>query len=254
VESVGATVSTCLNLQFMALTHPSDMEVKLTYVGLQKEPIETALFTSTVINLARLTFCRQPSAFYGNDLLGLRSFGATSQEMTSLLELAGQIPTVQYGPSRVQGQYLSLALFSPASGGPGIGYEVVLRPGDAGSLLSAVRAAIADNPTGLRTINELGCDIALPAPGTPTDVTTEFAVKFSSFLPHPASGLYVGTVTLSTCLEAAFRRRCRWSSMFLRTCLSSMPRVTLAKSLQSDDHFCHCPSAEESFRQARRSS
>ena len=189
---------TCLSYsQFMALTRPSDMEVKLTYVGIQEEPIETVLFTSTVINLAGLTFCRQPGAFYGNDLLGVRSFSASSQEMTNLLELAGQIPAVQYGSSRVQGQYLSFALFSPASGGPGIGYEVVLRPGDAGSLLNAVRGAIAGNPTGLRTINELGCDIALPEPGIPTDVTTEFAIKFSSFLLDPVSGLYIGTVTLA---------------------------------------------------------
>jgi hypothetical protein len=193
-----AAAQTCLPYsQFMALTRALDMEVKLTYVGIQEEPIETVLFTSTVINLGGLTFCRQPGEFYGNDRLGVRSFSATSQEMTNLLELAGQIPAIQYGPSRVQGQYLSFALFSPASGGPGIGYEVVLRPGDAGSLLNAVRAAIADNPTGLRTINELGCDIALPEPGNPTDVSADFAIKFSAFLLDPASGLYVGTVTLA---------------------------------------------------------
>jgi hypothetical protein len=181
----------------MALTRPSDMEVKLTYVGIQEEPIETALFTSTSINLGGFTFCHHVGTFYGNDLLGLRSFSSTPQEVTNLLELAGQIPAVQYGSSRVQGQYLSFAMFSPASGGPGIGYEVVLRPGDAGSLLNAIRAAIADNPIGLRTINELGCDIALPEPGVPGDVTSDFGIKFSTFRLDPSSGLYVGTVTLS---------------------------------------------------------
>jgi hypothetical protein len=183
--------------QFMAMAQPSDMEVKLTYVGIQDDPVETVLFTSTVENPGGLAYCHIPSAFYGNDLLGFRTFTATSQQMTNVLQLAGQIPAVQHGNASIQGQFLSFALFSPASRSSGIGYEVILRSEDAGSLLNAMRAALSDNPMGLRTINELGCDLDLPAPGTPADVTSDFAIKFSSFNLDPITGYYVGTVTLT---------------------------------------------------------
>ena len=186
---------TCLPYsQFMALTQPSNMEVKFTYIGIQEEPIETLFFASQGTNLGAFIFCRQPDVFYGNERLGVRSFGATSQQMTNFLELAGQIPAIRYGFG-LRGQYLSFAMFSPASGG--IGYEVDLGSADAGSLLNAARVAFADDPIGLRTINELGCDIDLPEPGTPSDVTADFAIKFSTFILDIQTGFYVGTVTVS---------------------------------------------------------
>ena len=52
-----AAAQTCLPYsQFMALTRASDMEVKLTYVGIQEEPIETVLFTSDSNQSSRSDF------------------------------------------------------------------------------------------------------------------------------------------------------------------------------------------------------
>jgi len=194
--SISMSAQSCFPYsQFMALAQPTSMLVKLTYVGVQEEPVETVLFSSGGI-IAALNACQHPGLFYDNDRLGTRIFSATPVEMTNLLELANQIPVLHGGPP-VDGHYLSFSMVSRSSLRSEVAFEAVLKSADAGSVLNAARAAVANNPLGLRTINELGCDIALPEPGKPADVTSSFAIQFSMFVVDPVTGYYVGTVTLT---------------------------------------------------------
>jgi len=180
----------------MSQSELASLQAKLTYGGIQEEPISTIVITSTSgnVNLSQFVPFRHAGFNYGNDSLPVRKISAATGELQTLLQNASNIPAVVSGGVGSPG-YLSFALVNTVSGTTK-GFEVILNPTDATSLMMAVRSALTSTITEQVILGDFACTTGLRDPGIPIDVTSTVGVTLSGVRLNRATGLFVGTATL----------------------------------------------------------
>jgi hypothetical protein len=180
----------------MSPSQLASLQAKLTYGGTQEEPISTIVITSTngSVNISQFTPFRHAGFNYGNDALPIRQISASTLQLQTMLQSAGTIPAVVAGGVGSPG-YLSFALVNTVSGTTE-GFEVILTPADAISLLSAISAALTAVPTGQTILADFACTTGLRAPAVPVDVTSAVKVTLSGVRLNRSTGRFVGTATL----------------------------------------------------------
>jgi hypothetical protein len=182
------------DFQSLTLSQLETLQVKLTFGGIQEEPVPTVAFTSpsNTLDLSKFVPFRRSGFSYKNDNHGIRNFTASSVELQAVVQQAGLVAGVAAGGVESP-KYLSFALFA---GAVSKGFEAILNPTDAAALLNALRIALAGNATGLAVINDFGCVTALREPGTPADVSGSVGVTFGGFRVNRSTGRFVGIATL----------------------------------------------------------
>jgi hypothetical protein len=184
------------DFQNMSEADLANLQAKLTYGGIQEEPVSTVVITRTggPFDINQFTPFRHPGFSYGNDSVSVQQVSASAAQLHALIANAGTVPAVPAGGVGTP-PYISFALVNNV-GGSLKGFEVVLNPSDAISLLSAIRAALSGAVGALGAIDDFGCATASREPGTPTDVTSSVSVTISGFRLNRATGRFVGTATL----------------------------------------------------------
>lgn len=127
---------------------------KLTYLGVQTEPVASVLFSAyTVAPRVELFLpLRSPGLHYGNDALAVTSnFTCTHEDFRRVLDLLAETPAVRGPPAREP--HTSLAIIPDVR--EAAGFEAVLDHGAAGRLLSGMRKIFAATvPLGARLLEE----------------------------------------------------------------------------------------------------
>lgn len=190
------TFSPYSDFQNMTTTQLATLQVKLTFVGLQEELIQTLAFTSptNTVNLTKFVPFRRPGFPYTPDTRSPQTFSATVPQLQAVLQQAGLLPNITAGGVAAS-PYVSFALYNNVNS-TDKGFETIANSADTGSLLTALRTALAGNAAGVRAVNEFGCRISVQPPGTPTDVTASVVVTLSGVRLNRATGHYTGSVTL----------------------------------------------------------
>ncbi|MFQ6132259.1 MAG: hypothetical protein ACE5R4_09515 [Armatimonadota bacterium] len=119
------------------------LQVKLTYVGVQRKTTPTLAFTSYqhVLDMSRFASFRREGVHYGNDDAAVWNFTATTAELSAVIQGAAKIAAVAQ-PRDVGDPWVSLMLYNEV-GGEEKGFEALLGRADAEKLASAVADAIA---------------------------------------------------------------------------------------------------------------
>jgi hypothetical protein len=187
--------STYSDFQAMSLEQLKTLQVKLTYVGAQLEPISTVAFTSSfnTLELAKFVPFRRPGIHYGNDNSGVQTFAATPEELKAIIDNVGTLPNITAG-GVASDPFLSFALFNSA--GSDKAFEAVLNQADALSLFDKLRLALQNNKIGSRIVAEMACPLDLIGTGRPTDVTTNVTIIISGTRLNRNTGRFVSTATV----------------------------------------------------------
>src|SRR5207245_924402 len=144
------------DFQSMSLSQLATLQVKLTFVGPQREVIPTVVFTSSsnTLDLSLFVHFHRGNISYTNDGFQVNSFSATTLELQSVINNVATLPAVTAGGVDSV-RYLSYSMVNTAGGTKG--FEAVLNLSNASALLAQLRAALANNPTGLRQLADLAC-------------------------------------------------------------------------------------------------
>ena len=189
--------------QGMSLSQLTTLQVKLTYVGPQIEPISTLAFTSTgsTLDLSKFVPFRHSGINYSNDDgAPIVTFPATTAELKSVIDGVGTLSGVTSGGVATI-PFLSFALFNSE---PGIkGFEAVLNQADATALFAKLRVSLANNKSGLRRLSELACPLDLLQTERPADVSPSAKIVLSGVRLNRTTRRYVGSVTVTNTSAAA---------------------------------------------------
>lgn len=187
--------STYSDFQTMSLEQLKTLQVKLTYVGAQLEPISTVAFTSSfnTLDLAKFVPFRRPGIHYGNDNSGVQTFAATPEELKAIIDNVGTLPNITAG-GVASDPFLSFALFNSAGGDKA--FEAVLNQADALSLFDKLRLALQNNKIGSQKVAEMACPLDLLGAARPTDVTASVAITISGTRLNRNTGRFVSTATV----------------------------------------------------------
>ena len=132
------------------------LQVKLTYVGIQEEPIPTVAFTSyfNVLEIAKFKPFRRPGFHYGNDdLANIWTFTCSPDELQQMIESVGEVEAVRQG--EVIGEFLSFMMYNTTPEGDKA-FEAILDAETSKLLLDKIRAALdTGNTKGIGTIDNL---------------------------------------------------------------------------------------------------
>jgi hypothetical protein len=180
----------------MTQSQLATLQAKLTYGGIQEEPIATIVITgpSATVQISQFDPFKHTGFSYVNDGLPVRRITASVAELQAILQNANAIPAVQSGAVE-NPPYVSFALFNTI-GGTAKGFEAILNPTDGIALLNAIQAAFQSDLAGLATIGDFSCATALVDPTAPTDVSGTVAITLSGIRLNRTTGRFVGTATL----------------------------------------------------------
>ncbi|MFQ6096526.1 MAG: hypothetical protein ACE5O2_02280 [Armatimonadota bacterium] len=120
------------------------LQVKLTYVGVQRKTTPTLAFTSyrNVLDMSRFASFRRPGVHYGNDDVAVWNFTATTAELASFLRAAGKFRAVAK-PHEPDKPWVSLMIYN-AVGDEERGFEALLSREDGEKVAAAVAASLSE--------------------------------------------------------------------------------------------------------------
>jgi hypothetical protein len=202
-DGAGQSFSPYAVFQNMSLTDLATLQVKLTYVGPQREAISTVAFTTptNTLDLNAFQAIRRPGLSYANDNFPIKSFSAATTELGAMISGVAAFPNITTGGVDLT-PYLSFAMLNTAVGPSA--FEAVLGLPDAANLFATLKSVFANNKPGLKLINEMACSIGLLEPGTPANVTNSATVAISGFRLNRSTRRYVGTATVTNTSSAPF--------------------------------------------------
>jgi len=138
------------------------LQVKLTYVGIQEEPIPTVAFTSSfnTVDMEKFRPFRRSGFHYGNDdLPNIWTFTCSPEELKGMIDAVGEIEAVRQG--EVIGEFLSFMMYNTTSEGDKA-FEAILDAETSKLLLSKIRAALdTGNTGGIETLDGLAQILSL---------------------------------------------------------------------------------------------
>lgn len=180
----------------MTLAQLATLQIKLTYLGPQSEPIETVAFTATgnTLNLALFRPFERSGFSYANDKGPINSFTASPAQLQTVIADVGQLPNVTAGTVSPS-PYLSFALLNTVGGTQA--FEAILSTTDATALFGKLSAALAGDSSGARLVSQQACSIGSVQPGMPTNVSSQVSVAVSGVRLNRSTGQFVGTATIT---------------------------------------------------------
>lgn len=180
----------------MSQAQLATLQAKLTYGGVQEEPIATIVLTgpSATLNVSQFNSFHRATFSYTNDTLGIRRIAASASDLAGMLQNANALSAVQSG-SVESPPYVSFSLVNVVSGQT-LGFEAILNPTDGITLMNAIQAAFQDNSAALVTLSDFACTAALLNTTVPTDLTSVIAVTLTGLRLNHANGHFLGTATL----------------------------------------------------------
>jgi hypothetical protein len=180
----------------MSLAELATVQMKLTFIGEQEEPISTVVITapSTQLNMALFVPFRRPGYSYANDNLGIRRITASTSELQGILQNAGNIGGVSSGAVQTP-PIVSFAMVANVSGTIK-GFEAILNPTDGAALLKAIQNALQGNPQGLAIIADFACTSGLHDTDVPADVSSSVSVTLGGLRLNRTPGRFVSTAML----------------------------------------------------------
>jgi hypothetical protein len=132
------------------------LQVKLTYVGKQTEPIPTVAFTSSfnTVDMEKFKPFRRSGFHYGNDdIPDIWTFACSPEELKRIIDAVGEIEAVRQG--KVVGEFLSFMMYNTTPAGDKA-FEAILDAETSKLLLSKIRAALdTGNTEGIATLDGL---------------------------------------------------------------------------------------------------
>lgn len=198
-EAVGrprAAISAFWDLSPQALT---TVQVKLTYMGSQMEPMTTVVFVveGQAAEISRFTPFRRPGIpfFYENDDAGwIHVVHVPLEAVQRLLERLRHPPHPALTAGGAADEpFVSFAILATVAGGDQV-YEAILDHDHAKALHPVLWQAFAGCRPALFELQGWGCPLGLLPPGRATDVTDAVAVMVSHFQRDPQTGYSAGRV------------------------------------------------------------
>jgi hypothetical protein len=180
----------------MSQAQLATLEAKLTYGGIQDEPVATVVITgpSATLNVSQFNPFHRSSFSYTNDTISVKQIAASTSDLAAMLQSVNAISAVQSG-SVESPAYVSFSLVNPVSGQT-LGFEAILNPTDGVTLMNAIQSAFQDNSAALVTLSDFACATALQSATVPFDLSTVISVTLSGVRLNHANGHFVGTATL----------------------------------------------------------
>jgi hypothetical protein len=194
--AVGQSFSPYSAFQAMSLSDLATLQMKLTYVGPQREVHQTIVATASgnPPNIGLFVPFQRSGISYGNDLRPIFSFYSSPTELQVMIADVGQLSSVTAGGVSAS-PYLSFALLNTAGGTKA--FEAVLNITDSGSLFGQLRAAFAGNTSGLQLISNRECSMGILEPGAPTNVSSQVSVALSGVRLNRANGMFTGSAAVT---------------------------------------------------------
>ena len=180
----------------MSLEELKDLQVKITYVGPQDEPISTLIFATEEIYMDPKVFRPYHSAgiHYGNDDIAKEQIIVTPEELKAI------IGTFKHVASRaIRGlppSFISISLYNKVGEKEYI-FEDILGFDESKEFFIYFRGALSENRDAQRTLQWWGCALGLLPPGIPAkDVTQQIQVETSGVIWNAKTQHYECTATL----------------------------------------------------------
>lgn len=182
--------------QAMTSNDLKTLQVKLTYVGEQRSPVLSVVFTETsnAVNIALFQPFQRPGIRYSNELLPLHTFKATTTELKAVIDNVATLPNVTAGGVS-SNRFLSYAMHNTISGG--VAFEAVLNAADTAALFGQLRSALASNKDGMIQLDRMGCAIGAPPAGQATDVTGSVTTILSGLRLKRTGSVFVATLKVT---------------------------------------------------------
>jgi hypothetical protein len=125
--------------------NPATLQMKLTYLGVQTEPIPTLMLASQP-NLSRFAPFRRPAIDYGNDQLPvIYRCSPTAAEFATALRAISTEAAITAGGLATE-RFLSFSMINVISGTTK-GFEAVLNRADTNTLLDKLGGSLRSNRT-----------------------------------------------------------------------------------------------------------
>jgi len=182
------------DFQQLSVGQMTTVQLKLTYVGSQKDVIHsTGLFVGGgPFSAAIFVPFRRPGISYDNDDVALHTAPVSAQEMKAIIDAVGTLPAVTAGLVAIP-ELISFAL-SNSSPSAKV-FEAILDKNQAAAVFEKLRTALVANKKALQEVAGIACPLVILEPGNPVDVTSSVQIVLSGFRLNRATNRYVGTVS-----------------------------------------------------------
>lgn len=175
------------------------VQVKLSYLGSQTEPISTVVFVAEGqrADVSQFIPFRRIGIDYTNDEGGwIHPVHVPVTALSTLLESLKQPPhPALTAGGAVDVPFLSFALYAAGASGGQV-YEAILDHEQTTTLYGVLQRAFDGCRAAQFTLQGWGCTLGLLPPGYAVDVTEAVDITVSPFTPDPATGRYAGQVML----------------------------------------------------------
>ncbi|MBI4057510.1 MAG: hypothetical protein HY399_08205 [Elusimicrobia bacterium] len=164
------------------------LQVKLTYLGPQKEPMPTIGFSQGPYKVDRFKPFYRKEYEYGNDAFALKTFRATKEELKNLVNLVTHVqeksklaPSVLHG--KVSGSRLLSFSWVYRSGDQDKFFEAIWNSSEAQEFFVLMRDIFEKNKEARATFQWWGCALDLLTPVVGKDVTSHVQITLGGFYP-----------------------------------------------------------------------
>jgi hypothetical protein len=171
----------------------ANLQVKVTWIGTQDEMLPSVGFTARgkTFDLSQFAAFHRPGINYGNDVMPLQTFTASTHDLAAMLAGVGALGAITSGAAAPNG-VLSFALNNG-----GAVFEAIPARADATALLAAIMSALHTNADAQRVLGDLGCAGGVLPASSATDVSSSVSVTRSGIRLNRATGRYVQAITLA---------------------------------------------------------
>jgi hypothetical protein len=196
MDAHGQSFSPYSAFQAMSPAQLQTLQGKLTYLGEQAEIVSTVAFTATgnPLQVSLFTPFHRSGFEYGNDVKGVQSFTASTDELKAMVDLVGTLPNVTAGGVASR-PYISFAMLSTAGGTEA--FDATLDKDDTVSLFGKLRIAFQNNTEAIKRIESMACAVGVLDPQRPKDVSSDVAVSLSGLRLNRGTERFVGTATIN---------------------------------------------------------
>lgn len=181
------------DFQQLTISQMSTVQLKLTYVGPQKDVIPSVgLFAGGGFSVGIFAPFLRSGFSYDNDNAVLHTVSVSSVEMKAIIDGVATLPSVTVGLVAVP----ELISFSLSNSVPVAKvFEAILDKAQAASVFDKLRTALIANKTALHEVSGIACPLVILESGSPVDVSAAMQITLSGFRLNRATGRFVGTYT-----------------------------------------------------------
>jgi hypothetical protein len=197
-ECNGQTYTPYSYFQSLSVGDMGRVQSKITFMGLQNVPVATIAFAvqGNTMNLGLFTPFQRLGFDYGNDRFAEKSFSASAQELSAMIDSVATVPEVACGAAE-SAAIISFALLDTLDGTPRV-FESIVGSRTAQKLFAKLLAVFKNNARASSDLRLFGCSEGILPNDPPASVDGRVSVRFSGVrADRAAKGQFIGRVRMT---------------------------------------------------------